>query len=70
MSTALHQTPHDKTRRLAGVQPLGDVTVRPGEKVLVEELRNEPVDLAGTITYESWPIIVEGMTPEDVRLEH
>ena len=70
MSTALDQMPHDKTRRLAGVQPFGDVTVRPGGKVLVEELRNEPVDLEGTITHESWPIIVEGKTAEDVHLEH
>ena len=61
---------HDKTRRLAGREHLGNVTVRPGEQLLFEERPNEPIDLAGTIDHESWPIIVEGQTPPSVHLEH
>ena len=59
IAAAVDQTPHDKTRRLAEPETLGDV-----------RLRSEPLALDGIIEHESWPILVEGTTGAEVHLEH
>lgn len=69
-TSSMEQTSHDKTRRLAERQALGDVFLRPGEQLLVEYIRSEPRQLAGYLEHESWPIIVEGTTPSTTHLEH
>ncbi|MGC1184262.1 MAG: hypothetical protein WBA31_03805 [Candidatus Dormiibacterota bacterium] len=57
---------------------VGRLTVRPGDKRLVEYLALEPLALEGTTCFESWPLIVEGpwdegpalsspATPEELR---
>lgn len=70
LTSAIDFVAHDKTRRLAGPHRLGEVTLRPGEGLLFEQRPNEPIDLAGTLEHESWPIIVEGTSPSTVHLEH
>jgi len=69
IAAAVDQTPHDKTRRLAEPEILGDVRLVPGGQLFVEYERSEPLALDGIIEHESWPILVEGTTPADVRLE-
>jgi len=70
LTSAIDFVAHDKTRRLAGPHRLGEVTLRPGEGLLFEQRPNEPIDLAGTLGHESWPIIVEGTSPSTAHLEH
>jgi hypothetical protein len=70
LTSAIDETSHDKTRRLAGAETLGDVTLRPGGEVLVEYIRTEPRQLTGYLEHETWPIIVEGTTPISRHLEH
>ena len=70
IAAAVDQTPHDKTRRLAKPETLGDVRLVPGGQLFVEYDRSEPLALDGIIEHESWPIIVEGTTRADVHLEH
>lgn len=70
LTSAIDQTSHDKTRRLARKESLGDVFLRPGGCLLVEYVRLEPVQLEGHLEHESWPIIVEGTTPSAIHLEH
>lgn len=70
LTSAIDQTSHDKTRRLAGMEPLGDVMLRPGDQLLVEYIRAEPRQLTGYLEHETWPIIVEGKTPISKHLEH
>lgn len=64
MSGTPDLTPHDKTRRLAEATVLGPLTMRPGDKLLVEYVRLDPMDLSGYGQIESHPIIVEGEDPE------
>lgn len=70
LTSAIDQTSHDKTRRLAAKEAIGDIFVRPGGRLLVEYVRLEPRQLAGHLEHESWPAIVEGTTPAAVHLEH
>lgn len=70
IAAAVDQTPHDKTRRLAEPETLGDVRLVPGGQLFVEYDRSEPLALDGIIEHESWPILVEGTTGADVHLEH
>lgn len=70
IAAAVDQTPHDKTRRLAVPESLGDVRLVPGGQLFVEYDRSEPLALDGIMEHESWPILVEGTTPALVHLEH
>lgn len=70
LAAVINQTPHDKTRRLLAPEVLGDLVIRPGDRLLVEYHRAEPQSLDGFIEHESWPIIVEGSTAASVHLEH
>lgn len=70
IAAAVDQTPHDKTRRLAEPETLGDVRLVPGGQLFVEYDRSEPLALDGIIEHESWPILVQGTTGAAEHLEH